>query len=76
MEGWKYPDGAGFLDAINVDLNADRLKALSNIITYLKAPVGIGEHSDLFAEVKKLLLQIDQADSALSTLAKYFAASD
>ena len=46
-------------------------EALATLNLYLNASVGIGEHSDIKAELLKYVEILDDADSKLNTLAKY-----
>jgi hypothetical protein len=46
-------------------------EALATLNIYLNNSVGIGEHSDILAELKKYMDILDAADSKLSTLNKY-----
>jgi hypothetical protein len=46
-------------------------EAVAILNTYLHSSVGIGEHSDILAELKKYMDMLDAADSKLSTLNKY-----
>lgn len=47
-------------------------EAVATLELYFNKSVGIGEHSDLLLELKKYTDLLDQADSKLETLNKYF----
>jgi len=46
-------------------------ESVATLNLYLNNSVGIGEHSDILAELKKYIDILDDADSKLSTLNKY-----
>lgn len=46
-------------------------EALATLNLYLNNSVGIGEHSDILAELKKYMDILDDADGKLNTLNKY-----
>lgn len=48
-------------------------EAVATLNLYLNHSVGIGEHSDILAELKKYMDILDDADSKLNTLNKYIA---
>jgi selenophosphate synthase len=56
---------------IKKELEGQRDQALANLKIYLTTPVGVGEHSDISAEVKTLLAKIGECDSILDTIDKY-----
>lgn len=43
-------------------------EAKANLEVYLNTPVGIGDHSNLTEEIKKLLLQIAESKDVLNTI--------
>lgn len=47
-------------------------EAVATLELYFNKSVGIGEHSDILLELKKYTDLLDQADSKLQTLNKYF----
>ena len=47
--------------------------ALADLSVYLENPVGVGEHSDVGAEIEKKLLEIDSYESLIETMNRYFA---
>ena len=62
------------LDALRNQAEADRFKALSSLKIMLDHPSGIGDHStgDLHDNLNEALSQLDDADSRLDTLRKYY----
>lgn len=48
-------------------------EALATLNLYLNNSVGIGEHSDILAELKKYMDILDDADGKLNTLNKYIS---
>lgn len=60
------------LDAARSHYQSQIDEALATILVYTTKSVGIGEHSDILAEVKKYVDLLDAADSKLATLDKYF----
>lgn len=59
------------LKAINDHYAAQISEAVATLNIYLNSSVGIGEHSDILAELKKYVDLLDDADSKLATLNKY-----
>ena len=59
------------VNGIKKELEGKRDQQLANLKIYLENPVGVGEHSDISAEVVSLLEKIDQYDSLLETINKY-----
>ena len=62
------------LDALRNAAETDRYKALASLKIMLNHPAGIGDHStsDLHNNLNEALNQLDDADSRLETLRKYF----
>ena len=62
------------LDALRNAAETDRHKALASLKIMLKHPAGIGDHSttDLHNNLSEALSQLDDADSRLDTLRKYW----
>ena len=56
------------LTAVEAQYVADRAKAQANLEIYLQNSAGVGEHSDIIAEMKELVMQIHDADGAISIL--------
>jgi hypothetical protein len=46
-------------------------EGIATLNIYLNTSVGVGDHSDIFESILKLVAKIDDADSKLSTLEKY-----
>lgn len=60
--------------ALRHSYEAQISEAIATLELYFNKSVGIGEHSDILLELKKYTDLLDQADSKLSTLDKYFRA--
>jgi hypothetical protein len=62
------------LDALRNAAETDRHKALASLKIMLNHPAGIGDHStsDLHNNLSEALSQLDDADSRLDTLRKYW----
>ena len=62
------------LDALRNAAETDRHKALASLKIILNHPAGIGDHSttDLHKNLSEALSQLDDADSRLDTLRKYW----
>jgi len=62
------------LDALRNQAETDRHKALASLKIMLDHPAGIGDHStsDLHNNLNEALNQLDDADSRLDTLRKYY----
>lgn len=62
------------LDALRNAAETDRHKALASLKIILNHPAGIGDHSttDLHNNLSEALSQLDDADSRLDTLRKYW----
>jgi hypothetical protein len=57
--------------ALNDHYAAQISEAVATLNIYLNNSVGIGEHSDILAELKKYVDLLDDADGKLATLNKY-----
>ena len=57
-----------YVNALVKKCEADRAIAVANLNTYLKSPVGVGEHPDVVGEMEKLLDAIAAADGKLEAL--------
>jgi hypothetical protein len=55
---------------------AQEAEALAILSVYFTNPVGIGEHPDLLAEIKKYTEKLDTAQGAIETLKKNFMKDD
>lgn len=49
---------------------AQRTRALANLQVYLTSPVGVGEHSDIVAEVASMVEAITHAEGCLEVLSR------
>ncbi len=56
------------LKAVEAQYIADKMKAEANLEVYLQNSAGVGEHSDIIAELKEMIMQIHDADGAISVL--------
>ena len=56
------------LKAVEAQYVADKAKAQANLEVYLQNSAGVGEHSDIIAEMKELVMNIHDADGAISIL--------
>ena len=56
------------LKAVEAQYVADKAKAQANLEVYLQNSAGVGEHSDIIAEMKELIMNIHDADGAISIL--------
>ena len=62
------------LDALRNKAETDRYEALASLKIMLRHPAGIGDHStgDLHDNFNEALSKLDDADSRLETLKKYY----
>ena len=60
-----------FVKALHDHYVSQISEAVATLNLYLDNSVGIGEHSDILAELKKYMDILDDADSKLQTLNKY-----
>ena len=56
------------LNALVAHYNAEIQKAEANLLCYFKSPAGVGEHSDLVAEMVKLVDKVSHARQGLQVL--------
>jgi len=56
------------LKAVEAQYVADKAKAQANLEVYLNNSAGVGEHSDIIAEMKDLVMKIHDADGAIKIL--------
>ena len=56
------------MKAVEAQYVADKVKAQANLEVYLQNSAGVGEHSDIIAEMKELIMNIHDADGAISIL--------
>jgi len=60
-----------FVKALHDHYAAEISEAVATLNVYLNNSVGVGEHPDILAEIKKYVDILDGADSKLATLNKY-----
>ena len=60
------------LGATRSHFNSARARAKANLSVYLQSPAGIGDHSDLTAEVIRLVEALAAAEEGLKTLDDHF----
>ena len=60
------------LKAIQKKLEGQRDIELADLNTYLTKQVAIGEHPDIGVEIEKKIEKIDELDSKIDTIQKYF----
>ena len=56
------------MKAVEAQYVADKMKAQANLEVYLNNSAGVGEHSDIIAEMKDLIMNIHDADGAIKIL--------
>ncbi len=62
----------GYLQSTYNYFLSQRDKHVLDLEVYLENPVGVGEHSDIGAEVQKKIEEIDRLDSILGTMIARF----
>ena len=62
-----------YANASEAHFRAMKLESEAVLDTYFNSVVGIGEHSDIPAEVNKWVEKLSTAEDALETLARYTA---
>ena len=60
------------LKAAYFSYNAQKVEALAHLEILFKNSVGIGEHTDISAEIDKWVKSLSEADENIETLKKYF----
>ena len=60
-----------YIQASTAHFEAKKLEAEAVLDTYLSDAVGIGEHSDLPAEINKWVAELASAEDALHVLQRY-----
>jgi hypothetical protein len=63
---------ANYIEAIKKKLQGQRDIELSDLEVYLTNRVAIGEHPDIGLEIEKKIELIDNLDSKIETIDKYF----
>ena len=64
---------ANYIQAIKTKLVGQRDIELSDLQVYISNPVAIGEHSDIGVEIEKKIEKIDDLESKIDTIDKYFS---
>ena len=64
------------VNALALSFQSDAQKARANLVNYLNNAVGVGEHADIVAECKRLVEEIEHANSCLERLGKMFTQQD
>jgi hypothetical protein len=59
------------IDGIKKELEGLKDQALAEVRIYLQSPVGVGEHSDICSELKKLMTKVGEYDSLIETIDRY-----
>ena len=60
-----------YIQASTAHFEAKKLEAEAALDTYLSDAVGIGEHSDIPAEINKWVAELASAEDALHVLQRY-----
>ena len=60
--------GNKLLNSVELSYIGKMAEAKANLEIYLNNSVGVGEHSNITGEIKKLLLDIAEAKDVLSTI--------
>ena len=50
--------------------------AIADLSVYLDNPVGVGEHGDIGEVIEKKLIEIDDCNSVIDTITRYFSSND
>ena len=53
-----------------------RDETIADLDVYLRAPVGVGEHSNIGQEIRTKIEELDRLDSLISTVKQYFGNDD
>jgi hypothetical protein len=64
------------VDGIKKELEGKREQALADLRVYLQSPVGVGEHSGICAEIKRMLAAVGECDSVIDTIDRYVKRAD
>ena len=64
--------GMKLLRATESEIEAKKAKAVANLSVLLENPVGIGEHTDLVAEVGNFITIISDAEDELEVVKKIY----
>ena len=60
--------GNKLLNSVELSYIGKMAEAKANLEVYLDNPVGVGEHSDITGEIKRLLLNIAESKDVLNTI--------
>ena len=63
---------ANYLQAIQSKLTGERDIHISDLEVYLNSRVAIGEHPDIGAEIETKIKKIDELQSQIETIQKFF----
>jgi hypothetical protein len=66
---------ANYIQAIKTKLVGQRDIELSDLQVYISSPVAIGEHPDIGVDFPKKIEKIDDLESKIETINKYFSSS-
>ncbi len=67
---------ANYLQAIQTKLTGERDIEISDLEVYLNSRVAIGEHPDIGVEIEKKIKKIDELQSQIETIEKFFDTED
>ena len=59
------------IDGIKKELEGLKDQTLAEVRIYLQSPVGVGEHSNICTELKKLMTKVSEYDSIIETIDRY-----
>ena len=62
--------------ALKAHYQAKKLKALANIEVFMKAPVGVGEHSDLVSTICTQVEELAHAEDVLYCIESHYEGDD
>ncbi len=65
---------ANYIEAIKQKLTGQRDIEISDLEVYMTSRVAIGEHPNIGEEIEKKIEAIDNLDSKIDTIEKYFSA--
>ncbi len=67
---------ANYIEAIKQKLTGQRNIEIADLEVYLTNRVAIGEHADIGVEIERKIELIDNLDSKIDTIDKYFSKSE
>lgn len=62
-----------FIKALQDYYTAQISESIATLSVYLNSSVGVGDHGDIFGEIKKQLDILDSANSKLETIEKFIS---